>query len=794
MVDMPQSCTLCNTLIKQKGSIHQEPIFCCEGCHAVYQILFSQNALNDFHNHPLFLQAVRSGLISNPDLIEQIRQKSAENDQEDYQKFHLEIQDMWCPSCAQVIALILMQEKGIRHCVVDYSTDLASIEFSPLRISQEKIFQLIKKMGYRPIPLQDFGQRSANISLYVRFIVAAFCAANIMMFTYPIYASYFYEDSAGYANLFAWLSLLSSIPVLTYSAWPIWRRFVSAFRAGIWGMETLVLMGVSAAFSLSVYELFVGSNYVYFDSMSVIIAFVLLGKIIETRAKFSAKDALIRLTRALPRRGRKRFSDGSEAFVPLKEIVVNDTIVALSGEKIVLDGSVIEGEGACDESVMTGEAIPVYKKAGSKVLAGSFLQKGRMVIQVTADLAETALNRILLMVEQDIGHKSYVVRVTDKVVKWFVPLVIVLAGLTAFYCWVTATQDGGLSVMQTAIIRAVSVLLISCPCAIGIAAPLVESHILNSLAKRGALVRNRGCLEFLGRETLFVFDKTGTLTEGKFSVYKGLESLNFELQTILKGLVIYSNHPIAAAINQSLLCYPAPLRDVEEVVGRGMQGWKDDNRYLLGSASFLREQQVEMSFDAIVNEEIQSEVYFAKNHVCVTKIHLRDSVKAQACALIKVLHPSQTWLLSGDAPTAVKAVANQVGCQNWEGQCTPFQKKARVEQFRQEGHIVAAIGDGINDAPALAASHVGIAVVNATDISIQVADILLTSHNLETILWIQKIAQKGRKIIKQNLFWAFFYNVVGIALAMCGLLTPLFSAFAMVLSSFIVLFNAQRIR
>ena len=327
-------CTLCSSPIlgRYHRTDEEEAVFCCKGCQVVYQILKVQGALDTYLESPVYQQALQSGLISNPHLQPS---KSQENiPEEDYQKFHLTIENMWCPSCAQVIPLILMREKGVRQCVVEYSTDLAAIEFTPRQISKEKIILLIRKMGYEPHFLQDARQKAVSRSLLLRFIVAAFFSLNVMMFAYPIYATYFDGgDAEGYAVLFAWLSLGGAIPVLTYCAWPIWRRCLTGLKVGVWGMEVLVFMGVAAATALSLYELFRGSPYVYFDSMTVIILFVLLGKIIESRAKFSAKDALVKLTLALPRRGRVRPLNGEEHFVPIKEIRKEISLLSRWGRK-----------------------------------------------------------------------------------------------------------------------------------------------------------------------------------------------------------------------------------------------------------------------------------------------------------------------------------------------------------------------------------------------------------------------------------------------------------------------------
>jgi heavy metal translocating P-type ATPase len=793
---MNESCVLCQTPVALKKSYRdQDNVFCCAGCQAVYQILFTKQALENYKTHPLFQQALKSGLIANPLLLEEVRlSQEMESTEEEVQKLHLEIQDMWCPSCAMVIRLILLREKGIRKCAVDYATDLASIEYCPQLISSDRILRIIKKLGYSPSFLQDPRQEKVSRSLSLRFTIGAFFSVNIMMFAYPIYASYFYDDMEGYPELFGWLSLLGSIPVLTYSGWPIWRRFYTALRVGIWGMEALVFIGVLAATGLSIYELLQGSPYVYFDSMTVIIVFVLLGKIIESKAKFSAKDSLVKLMRALPRRGRKRFDNGEERFVSLKEIEPNEIIVVMNGEKIVLDGTVIEGEGACDESLMTGESLPTLKKMGSQVLAGTILQQGYLIIKVTATREETALYKIIEMVEQDIEHKSNYVRAADKVVKWFVPIVILLALFTAGYCLLFSIQDGSQTVMQTAIIRAVSVLLISCPCAIGIAAPLAESYVLNAIAKLGAIVRNRGCLPFLGKETVFVFDKTGTITEGKFVVISGTENLTFEQKKCLKGLSARSIHPIATAINTSLLCPAANFNSIEEVIGMGMKGLIENVVFLLGSKDFLRAQGVLFeSMDNKISESVQSHVYFAMDGQCLTSISLGDRIRKDAINLLQSLGHVKTLLVSGDSKETVEAVAKACQFDEWHFSCHPLQKRELVDTLRKNGEIVAVMGDGINDAPALTSAHIGIAVVSATDISIQVSDLLLTTDKLQTIITLREIAIKGRTIIKQNLFWAFFYNCIGIGLAMAGVLSPLFAAFAMIISSVVVLFNAQRV-
>jgi len=784
------TCALCATPLSSHLYSHENASFCCLGCQAVYQILLSQNALHSFEDHPVFQQALKSGLISNSKFSEKT-QNEQNVPQEEVKKIHFEIQDMWCPSCALVIRLILMQEEGILKCTIDYTTDLASIEFSQRHMTQEKIFQRIGQLGYHPVQLLDEPQRKVNRSLILRFGLAVFFSLNVMMFSYPIYVSFFEKEPAEYVQWFTWLSLAASLPVLTYCAWPIWQRFLNGMRVGVWGMETLVVIGVTTAFGLSLYELVGGGNHIYFDTLTVIIVFVLLGKMIESKAKFSAKESLYQLARSLPRRGRKQFSDFSERFVPLKDILIGDHLVVLTGERVVLDGCVMVGEGSCDESLLTGESRLIYKKEGDSVLAGSILQQGRLIVKVTSKPEETALHKIIEMVQSDLSHKSPYVRAVDHIVRWFVPLIVVIAFVTAAICYYLQINDGSYSVLETAILRALSVLLISCPCAIGIAAPLAESYLLQALSTMGVIIRNRGCLQYLGQETVFVFDKTGTITEGKFTVLSGLEALSFKEKQILKGMVMHSNHPISLAINQALLCPPLALQSVEEVIGKGMKGVEGEV-YLLGSRNYLTEEGVSLEKREGTSE---TQVYFAKGKGCPTEILMGDRIRSDAREAISSLGQTRTLLVSGDSTSTVEFVARACGFKEWRAECTPWEKRELIKTLREEEKaIVGVLGDGINDAPALTMAHVGIAVVNASDISIQVSDILLTSDRLMLIEKIRQLSTFSRKIVKQNLFWAFFYNVIGIFLAMMGWLSPLFAAFAMMTSSFIVLLNAQRLK
>ena len=784
-----KNCTLCSSVIFKNLIIDEANSFCCHGCHAVWQILKAQNHLDNFKTHPTYSQALKSGLITNPDLLEQIEAKFCK-ETEDQEKFYLEIGNMWCPSCAEVIRLILLREKGVISCFIDYTTDFGIIEFSKLLISKNKILEVIECVGYKPMLLED-SENKPNQALNLKFVVAAFCSLNIMMFSYPLYASYFDYDPLEYGKLFAILSCFMSIPIVTYCFWPILRKFYSAILFGIYGMETLVVFGVGSSFMLSLFELMTGGTKVYFDSMAVIITFMLLGKILESKAKFSAKNSLLRLHSSVPRRVRKCFKEGRMDFVAIKEIKKNDVFAVFQGEKVALDGVVESGSGYLDESLMTGESRPVFKEKNIKVVGGSILQNGRLTIRAESTDQESALKRIIDLVEAGLKSKPKIRQMVDKIVAWFVPLVLFVAMLTVLYFFWQGESE-------MALINALSVILISCPCAIGIAAPLAESYLMNALGANSAIVRNRAALPFLGKESVFVFDKTGTVTTGNFRIIKGFENLNVHDCAILKSMTSQSQHLISLSISKCIASVPIPLDKLEEIPGRGLRANSEANIYHLGSYEFLKLEGVncdKMVHDNVSNDDyiISSRVYFACNYQIKTVFYLGDTIREGVAELIDSLKPIRTILLSGDAEMAVSLVSRAVNCDEYYAGFSPLRKKELIASLKREGHIVCMVGDGINDAPSIIEAHIGISVVTATDISIQVSDILLTADDLRILSKLRALGVFGQTILKQNLFWAFFYNIVGIVLAVFGLLSPIFATFAMMTSSLIVLYNAKRI-
>ncbi|MCH9704081.1 MAG: HAD-IC family P-type ATPase, partial [Chlamydiae bacterium] len=448
---------------------------------------------------------------------------------------------------------------------------------------------------------------------------------------------------------------------------------------------------------------------------------------------FSAKQTLFRITRSLPQKGRR-----NGQMVSIKEIKVGDELQLLLGEKVVLDGVVTKGEALVDESVMTGEARLVLKRRGERLIGGSIVRKGSLYFEVTANSEGSLISQILQFIERDLSSKKQV-RLIDRITPIFIPIVILLGLLSG---------------------HLLEVLLVACPCAIGIAVPLIESRLIKRFADEGVLIRNRDALFRLGDDPYFIFDKTGTVTEGLFTL------LSEPPKNPLIGRMAASTiHPAAQPLAEG-----KPL-EVEEVIGRGLI-FEDA---LLGSSRFLQERGV--TVPTIASEH--SLLFFAKGGSYQEHFEVGDRLRP--------FPKLNGLLLSGDRKEVVKRVADQLGLQ-WKAECDPLQKREVIQNITQ---TTVMVGDGVNDASALAAADVGISVTSGSDVSLQVADMVVS--DLEALPALVALSKKGRRIARQNLFWAFSFNIVGIALAMLGLLQPLFAAAAMALSSLAVVISTARI-
>lgn len=726
------SCCLCG-LNTSHLIIEQEKSFCCTGCRAVFRILEMKGELAN-KEHPLFLQAVKSGLITKSSIA-----STYENQTE---RLLLEIGSMWCTSCAEVIEYFLQKMKGVVSCRVDYATDLSLIEYDPKAVGPDKIFEMILNLGYKPLSVTS---TSKDRTLLFRLGIASFCALNLMMFTYPLY---FAIDSQ---QELKWLSFLFTLPIVGYAAYPFYRRAYNGLRANLFGMDLLVTLGILSSFTLSLISW--EQSKIYFDTLAVTVSFLLFGKWLESGMKEGSRDRLISLIKHIPQKIRR----ASGEKVLLKDIKVGDDLLVGLGEMIPMNGVIVSGEGWISEKAINGEAESLFRKEKEEIKSGSTVVAGSFQMRVSEVYQNSLIHQIMEACEHSFKSKRQV-NWMEKWLKGFVPVVIGVSFFTFF-------AVGGK--------EALAVLLISCPCAIGIASPLVESRLLRAFASKGALVKNRNAFQALATADLFVFDKTGTITAGNLVLREPIHN-----SALIHGLTKISSHPLAKTL-YSQTKEGVHFDKLSEIPGKGITGEKDGSIYHLGSAAYLKENGIE------VEKKDLTHVILAKDYKPIEYFEFEDTLKEDLDL------PSPRFLLSGDQEKVVAHVAKTLHFDGWKSEKTPLEKEKFIKE--QKG-VTIFIGDGINDAPSLAAASCGIAVGDSLSLTQASADILLNDGKISEIKELCRLAQRGKKIIKQNIFWAFSYNALAIPFAVLGFLTPLIATMIMVVSSLIVMMNSQRVR
>ncbi len=607
-----------------------------------------------------------------------------------------------------------------------------------------------------------------------------------------IYAGYFQEIPKGVERILPLVLMALTTPAVFYSANPIlklaWRGLmIRAVR-----VETLLAMGILAAYFYSTYEALTGGSHVYFDTTCALVALVLVGKWFERSAKAKTSRAVSMMYRKLPKKARI-LGDGGERFVSIDALHIGDTFVVKAGERIPADGFVLDGESHADESLLTGEALPVAKKKGSAVVGGSVNTGGVLHVEASKLGNESALAQIVKTVEQAISSRSSIERTVDRVSRIFVPGVIFIALATFVGVWAVGEGDWG-----SALMRGITVLVIACPCALGIATPLAITAAVGSASRRGILVSDSRVLETIGKVDEVVLDKTGTITEGDFAL---LEVEEDHLRN-LASLETYSEHPLGQAIVRAARergFKLAPVSGVEVRKGLGIVGTVDSTRVFIGNRRMAKE---ETDFDAELDararaweREGRTVAFYGWEGRLQGLLAFGDCVKAGAEELILELRGRgiRVTVVSGDSRATTEWVASQVRADEFRAEALPQDKADIIVDLQGKGRTVAMVGDGINDAPALAASNLGIAMGKGTDLAMKAAAMVLMSDDLHKIVEAFDLSRKTMSVVRQNLFWAFLYNTVGISLAVAGVLSPIMAAGAMVVSSLSVIGNSLRL-
>jgi len=718
-------------------------------------------------------------------------------------KSTIKIDGMSCAACSARIDKKLNNTAGVTHANVNLLTNQALVEYDPHVISIGEIEKVIDNLGYQAhridkeaLPVDSTGDdaeiKKLKLLLVTSIILAFPLILNMVLMLFEIQISLLHNP---------YLQMALATPVQFIIGYRFYRSAFLALRSGGSNMDVLVVLGTSAAYLFSLYNVFFRGDLqnIYFEASATIITLVLLGKYLEEQAKNKTSDAIRALSRLQPRSARV-IRQGEEMDVPIEAVRTGDLVVIRPGERIPVDGIVQEGSSSVDESMLTGESLPVEKRPGDAVVGASINKNGSLKFVVTRTGSDTTLAQIIKIVEEAQESKAPVQKIADQVSGIFVPAVIGIALLTfILQLWFNGN-------INTAIITAVAVLVIACPCALGLATPTAIMVGTGKGAENGLLIKGGEYLELLQKLDVVVLDKTGTITRGEPALTDIITLGNYGQDEVLRWAGILekrSEHPLGEAIYACAREQYGDLPDPENFKnypGQGVVGKSNNLALTIGNRSFMHSQTIDptgIETQAMQLEEAGKTImYLAIDGKLAGLLAVADTIKANAVEAIQALKDMnlKVYMISGDNQRTAQAIARQAGIETVLAEVLPEKKAEEVEKIRQSGKIVAMVGDGINDAPALATADIGIAIGTGTDVALETANIVLTSGDLYGIPAAIKLSRQTMRIIKQNLFWAFFYNSIGIPFAALGFLSPVIAGAAMAFSSVSVVSNSLRLR
>ncbi len=706
------------------------------------------------------------------------------------------VQGMTCAACSARVQKALSATPGVQDANVNLLANEATVAFDPSITSAEALAETVRSVGYEAeLPVagsstlddqekQDQQQAAEFNDLKRKAIVSLVCATVGMFILMPL------------GHRAHYVEMLMTLFVMAWAGRGFYTRAWAALRHGTSDMNTLISIGTLAAFVFSV-----ATPDSYFESVNWIIALVLTGRAFESRAKRQTTMALRKLISLQPRTARV-FRDGVEVELPVEHVRIGDTLLVRPGEKIAIDGEVLEGASSVDESMLTGESIPVSKQPGDRVIGGTLNTTGSFRFRTTALGSQGVLAHIVKLMREAQGSRAPVQRLADRISAVFVPIVLLIA-LATFFVWYFVPSEPSLA---RAISAAVAVLVIACPCAMGLAVPTAVMVSSGRAAQQGILIKGGEALEKLQAVDVVVFDKTGTITEGQPVVTDVIvtgDTTRDEILLLAASVEAHSEHPLAQAVLQFAAgkgISPQPVSGFSSTPGLGAEGIVLGQQVLIGNAAWLVDRRVATAPLLPHLEQFSAEgktpLLIAIDGRAEAVIAVADTLKATSAEAVQLLHEMRlkVVLLTGDREETGRAIAHQISVDEVVAGVLPAGKLDEIKRLQKQGHVVAMVGDGVNDAPALAQAEIGIAMGSGADVATEAADVTLMRSDPRGVATAIQISRKTMSIMKQNLFWAFAYNVIGIPIAASGELSPVFAGAAMALSSVSVVTNSLRLR
>ncbi len=793
----PAACHLCGLALGRAPvteSSHGDSLnFCCHGCANVYTILLESGMVRpgvSLRDTELFKRSLEMGLVAAGAAVGDASSPTAlPADAPTVERLY-RLTGLWCASCSWLIEHALRKERGVVSAEVLFVSDLLRIRYAPQYLPPARIAERLERLGYgmAEADRETDAARIETRNLLLRLGTAVFLWMNVMTFNLAIYAGYFEKTPDSIRHQLPWVLMTLATPAVFYAAWPILRLAWHGAREGVVRMESLLALGVLAAYGYSVVETVRGGDHLYFDTACAIVALVLVGKAVERNARARTSEAVTLLYSLVPKKARL-LVPGGETFIAIDALQPGQIIVVKAGERVPADGIVVEGEAHVDESVLTGESKRVAKRPGSAVACGTVNGDAVLHIRATRVAAESTMAQIVQTVEAALTGRSAIERTADRVSRLFVPTIIAIA-LATVGGWLVV----GHAPVGDALMHGITVLVIACPCALGIATPLALTAAVGAASRRGIFVADSRALEMLPRADVVILDKTGTVTDGDFALLEGDPDELARLAAVER----FSEHPLGRAVTLAVaaLARLPEATSIEVIRGQGIRGEVDGRLITIGQRGLMS--GIPASIEARAREWERSGAtvaFYGWDDQTRGLLAFGDRIRPDAADLVKRLRGwgIRVIVVSGDSAATTEWVTAQIGADQCHAEVPPEGKAAIVRSLQQQGLRVVMVGDGINDAPALVHADLGIALGSGTDVAMKAAAVVLVRHELSKVADTIELGRRTLRVVRQNLFWAFFYNTAGVTLAVAGILNPIVAAAGMVISSASVIANSHRL-